>query len=478
MTDPVKDWRHPAASGPAGSELNGAATMVAAEPLDTARLQGVVLVRAAVARHGTTFAEIVEDVSPLLDGIPDADERRGLLELCTRKLEREGLLSPQGERLVASPDGVEAALRLLGGRHSLPRTWDEALNRRLLARALGVEGELQARMKLLDDPEAVRAIVLIKAFGLDLAATATATAAQLRAALAGTALARTLGTASAGAAAGAKGLSPKAGRQMAARLLSDPRDPGTDRRLVAWLAAEQVGAAGIGLPALKAAILRSFVLGKSRPVTLPVARGGLRARRRGGARSAAGKAPGPADSLARSCRSRRRDKEQLQLALEAGTPLLETRLVSELSLALTPPMERASDAAGAAGRAGMAGDAATPDAAVAGAQPPFEVSNGASGAVDVAAFATAVQTCASVCAQGWSGDRKAFISDVWRLIRDRHPEWGISDVEFKSMLVEAHRQNQLSLAYADLKDKTSVQVLQASAVAYRNIVWHYIRVAG
>ena len=32
-------------------------------------------------------------------------------------------------------------------------------------------------------------------------------------------------------------------------------------------------------------------------------------------------------------------------------------------------------------------------------------------------------------AHGWSGDRKAYISHVWRNIRDKRPDWGLSEIE-------------------------------------------------
>jgi hypothetical protein len=44
------------------------------------------------------------------------------------------------------------------------------------------------------------------------------------------------------------------------------------------------------------------------------------------------------------------------------------------------------------------------------------------------------------------------------------------------MLTEAHRCGLLVLANADLKDKRDLKDLQASAVTYKNTVWHFIRV--
>ena len=44
------------------------------------------------------------------------------------------------------------------------------------------------------------------------------------------------------------------------------------------------------------------------------------------------------------------------------------------------------------------------------------------------------------------------------------------------MLAEAHRAGQLALANADLKDNNNIKDLQESAVAYKNAVFHFIRV--
>jgi hypothetical protein len=95
---------------------------------------------------------------------------------------------------------------------------------------------------------------------------------------------------------------------------------------------------------------------------------------------------------------------------------------------------------------------------------------------DLPGFALAVLTEAAGRADGWSGSRKAFISHVWRAIEARHPEWGLSSVEFKAMLAEAHRTGHISLAHADLKDQKSLADIQESAVAYRNAVYHFVRV--
>ena len=91
-------------------------------------------------------------------------------------------------------------------------------------------------------------------------------------------------------------------------------------------------------------------------------------------------------------------------------------------------------------------------------------------------FAHEVRQHAEARAQGWPGNRKAYISHVWHRLRERRCEWGLSEIEFKCMLAEAHRSGQLALANADLKDESNIRDVQDSAVTYRNAVFHFIRV--
>jgi len=95
---------------------------------------------------------------------------------------------------------------------------------------------------------------------------------------------------------------------------------------------------------------------------------------------------------------------------------------------------------------------------------------------DLAEFARTVKTAAAGRAEGWPGSRKAFISHVWETLRTTKPSWGLSEIEFKCMLAEAHRAGALVLANADLKDKTRIREIELSAVPYKNIVWHFVRV--
>lgn len=95
---------------------------------------------------------------------------------------------------------------------------------------------------------------------------------------------------------------------------------------------------------------------------------------------------------------------------------------------------------------------------------------------DMREFTGAVVAVARPVSNGWPGNRKAFISLVWQAIRKTRPDWGLTEIAFKSMLVEAHRSGHLLLATADLKDRVDRITLEASKVLYKNTVWHFVRV--
>ena len=96
----------------------------------------------------------------------------------------------------------------------------------------------------------------------------------------------------------------------------------------------------------------------------------------------------------------------------------------------------------------------------------------------LAGFAQEVRRHAEARAEGWPGNRKAYISHVWHVMREQRAQWGLSEIEFKCMLIEAHRAGNLTLAHADLKDNSNIAHVQASAVVYKNAVFHFVRVDG
>ena len=76
---------------------------------------------------------------------------------------------------------------------------------------------------------------------------------------------------------------------------------------------------------------------------------------------------------------------------------------------------------------------------------------------DLTGFVQEVRRQAARHAQGWPGNRRAYISHVWRHVREQRPDWGVSEIEFKCMLAEAHRAGHVALANADLKDSSEHQ---------------------
>jgi hypothetical protein len=95
---------------------------------------------------------------------------------------------------------------------------------------------------------------------------------------------------------------------------------------------------------------------------------------------------------------------------------------------------------------------------------------------DMAEVCRAVIDAARPVSEGWPGNRKAFISLVWKAIRNTRPDWGLSEIAFKGMLAEAHRSGRIELATADLKDGRDLQSLEDSKILYKNTVWHFVRV--
>jgi hypothetical protein len=95
---------------------------------------------------------------------------------------------------------------------------------------------------------------------------------------------------------------------------------------------------------------------------------------------------------------------------------------------------------------------------------------------DLAGFVKEVQVAAMRRAEGWPGNRKAFICHVYDELKSTRPSWALTEIEFKAMLAEAHRTGGLVLANADLKDKKFIQEFEKSAIQYKNTVWHFVRV--
>lgn len=95
---------------------------------------------------------------------------------------------------------------------------------------------------------------------------------------------------------------------------------------------------------------------------------------------------------------------------------------------------------------------------------------------ELSEFTREVKIIAANGAVGWPGNKRAFISHVWCDLRTKFPQWNLSGDEFKEMILNAQRAGLLRLAIADLRDKSNVEDVAESRIAYKNSEWHFIRV--
>jgi hypothetical protein len=389
--------------------------VAATQPSSAPAADTLLLARAAEAK-GAARAEFLRDLIPLVSA---AEHRLAALVLAQ-------LLTDNAGRVQLTATGRERLMTMLATK-TLPKDWDD-MRAHLAAQALGVKLDA-ARKKALGKPDGLRAAILEKAFDLKLKGATTT--ARLRSSLAVVALERAFGNKVKAGLGTGTGLSPKAGRLLAGQLSKAPRDFGTDSRLVAALAAEQAGAASSEFEALRTAVIAKFV-GAS------VASVGKATR----AKAAPAVAPVPA------------------LPANDPAPVLSSVLSPDLlpdlmPSALTPVPTLAKPAA------------PTPD---------LSSRPAASNRPDLAGFADSIKAIAKLRGEGWSGSRKSYIADVWAEVKVRFSSWGLTEVEFKSMLAEAHRTGHVVLANADLKTKDNAARLAASAIVYKNTVWHFVRV--
>ncbi len=381
--------------------------------LDRDRLRDMVLLRLAAAGKTLAREAIVKEFAPLAAHLVAADEWNAMVERDLAALADAGLAEVKTVGVGATEAGIKRAAIVLGGRGAFPRSWTEARDVRLIARALGVEAEPAAKLKKLAKPDGLRAAILIKAF--DLKIRGAASPVRLRQALAKVALARAFGHDVSMAESvkrddGKTGLSAKDGRALASRLGRASTRYRTDARLIAGLAADFVGAAKLDMVALQTAILRRYVTkGDVQP---------------------------PLSKL------NRKAKPLKPVLVPTPSPAPVTR-VATLVQTSVPVL------------------AATPAAPI---RPSLD------------AFVADVIRLATPIAEGFIGNRKAFISRLWTIIAVDRASWGLSEVEFKCMLTEAHRLGGLVLANADLRDDRNLEDVQRSAVSYRNTVFHYVRV--
>jgi hypothetical protein len=89
-------------------------------------------------------------------------------------------------------------------------------------------------------------------------------------------------------------------------------------------------------------------------------------------------------------------------------------------------------------------------------------------------FAADALAAAGQARDGWFGDRKVFVSAVWRELR-KNPQWSAMTLdECKQRLVAAHRAGALVLARADLVAAMDPELVGASEITTDGASFHFV----
>ena len=391
--------------------MSTSAMMAVARPEDSgpgraALIEGLVVTRIAAAPADA--ASIARDTWKLGGATLSVDRWAAEIDAILEIAAADGEIEPKADRrFQVTAAGREKVRRFLGQKttEALEKGWPAVRDGALLLRALGLETAPVKRQRALAKADDLRLAIVISAFGLRVKGAPTP--ARARQALALLALERAFGGSIKGALGAKTDLSSKASRLLAGQLSRTPKDFGTDARLVAALAAEVTGASKGDLATLRLGAIRRFVsadLPSSPPPKRPVRRS----------------ATVPLSEPEPNARH--------PIEVQPSTAAPQMLATSPVVVALPLPPRRP----------------------------------------DPASFAAAVNRAAGERGEGWSGNRKAFVSDVWTIIRERHSEWQISEIEFKSMLTEAHRIGLDLLANADLNDNCDMADINASAIDSNN----------
>src|SRR5262245_42197567 len=283
----VRQWQRPPAhprggAGPIDGRppaMTAATQAIPAAPAvgAQARLRELALVRIAGGDGRTTRSALAQDLGAIVPHRLAAAPWRQKIEREIAALLSEGALSEADGHLQVTHAGAEAARRFLGGRGALPRAWSELRDVRLIAKALGLERLAGKDLKALARADGLSAGIVQVAWNLKIKGLATP--ARLRATLATLALERAFGNQLGASLSGKSALPAKAQRLLAAQLARNRRNFGTDRRLIAALAAEHLGVKPGDLDALRRALLGRFfadVLGEAGEVVRAAPRGPAR----------------------------------------------------------------------------------------------------------------------------------------------------------------------------------------------------------
>jgi hypothetical protein len=86
-------------------------------------------------------------------------------------------------------------------------------------------------------------------------------------------------------------------------------------------------------------------------------------------------------------------------------------------------------------------------------------------------FVKDVLNAAKECETGKFGDKKVFISHVWKIFANKHPEYDLDEKSFKSKLTKHARKH---LSRADLISAMDQNDVRASETTYLNATFHFI----
>ena len=91
-------------------------------------------------------------------------------------------------------------------------------------------------------------------------------------------------------------------------------------------------------------------------------------------------------------------------------------------------------------------------------------------------FANTVLAAVKNTEEGWFGDSKVFISQVWKTLKSQQPDYPFTLDEFKQKLLAANRKEWISLSRADLGYSLDSEDVAASEIVYLQSQFHFIRI--
>jgi len=90
-------------------------------------------------------------------------------------------------------------------------------------------------------------------------------------------------------------------------------------------------------------------------------------------------------------------------------------------------------------------------------------------------FSNTVLLAAKDTKEGWFGDHKVFISQVWKTLSSQQSGWNLTLDEFKQKLIAASRKEWISLSRADLGYSLDSEDVTASEITHLQSQFHFIR---